>query len=176
MAANDLPSLVLDNIACLQDGLELLERLPEAIYALPQRAGGGGSIGEHLRHNLDHYVCFLRGIEPGLIDYDARERELRTAADPDHAAAIVRDLIEQLEAVGPFIDPAAPVSLHMRCGNSDETVPSSLGRELQFLVSHTIHHYALIAIFCRQEGIELPAHFGVAPSTLEYRAQSSGGN
>jgi hypothetical protein len=46
---------------------------------------------------------------------------------------------------------------------------SSLRRELQFLISHTIHHYALIATLCARDGFELPADFGVAPSTLWFR-------
>jgi hypothetical protein len=45
---------------------------------------------------------------------------------------------------------------------------SSIGRELQFLLSHTIHHYALIALALRLQGYEPSAEFGVAPSTLQY--------
>jgi hypothetical protein len=45
---------------------------------------------------------------------------------------------------------------------------SSIARELQSLLSHTVHHYALIAIALRLQGIEPSAEFGVAPSTLEH--------
>jgi hypothetical protein len=45
---------------------------------------------------------------------------------------------------------------------------SSVVRELEFLQSHTVHHYSLIAILLRLQGIEPEEDFGVAPSTLEY--------
>jgi len=47
---------------------------------------------------------------------------------------------------------------------------SSLGREFQFLISHTIHHFALIAGLCRLHGVSICNDFGVAPSTLRHRA------
>ena len=43
------------------------------------------------------------------------------------------------------------------------------GRELLFLISHTVHHFALIAFMLRSFGIEPGDKFGVAPSTLRYR-------
>jgi hypothetical protein len=46
---------------------------------------------------------------------------------------------------------------------------STAARELQFLVSHTVHHYALIAFILRANGIDPGADFGVAPSTLAHR-------
>jgi hypothetical protein len=46
---------------------------------------------------------------------------------------------------------------------------SSVSRELQFLLSHTVHHYALIAMTLRAAGVELDEELGVAPSTLAYQ-------
>jgi hypothetical protein len=45
---------------------------------------------------------------------------------------------------------------------------SSLLRELQFLLSHTIHHYSLIVLALRVQGFEPGVEFGVAPSTLKH--------
>ena len=47
--------------------------------------------------------------------------------------------------------------------------PSTVRRELIFLVSHTVHHYALIAVMLRHQAVGLPADFGVAPSTLRHQ-------
>ena len=47
--------------------------------------------------------------------------------------------------------------------------PSSVGRELQFLVSHTVHHYALIRLLLEDHGIYAGEEFGVAPSTLAHQ-------
>jgi hypothetical protein len=52
----------------------------------------------------------------------------------------------------------------------DSYLLSSVGRELQSLSSHAIHHFALIAIVVRAHGFDLDADFGMAPSTLRYQA------
>jgi hypothetical protein len=62
--------------------------------------------------------------------------------------------------------------LAVRIENADEDVylTSSVGRELQALSSHTIHHFALIAIALRVHGLEVDPDFGMSPSTLRYQA------
>jgi len=47
---------------------------------------------------------------------------------------------------------------------------TSIKRELAFLLSHTIHHYAIVAIICRLQGLSVEDDFGIAPSTLRHRA------
>jgi hypothetical protein len=44
-------------------------------------------------------------------------------------------------------------------------VRTSLGRELVFVLQHTIHHEAVVAVLLAGRGRVLPGHFGVAPST-----------
>ncbi|MDX1476670.1 MAG: hypothetical protein R3301_03155 [Saprospiraceae bacterium] len=48
---------------------------------------------------------------------------------------------------------------------------SSLERELIYNIEHTIHHLAIIKIGLAiiAPDIPLPAHFGVAPSTVKYK-------
>ena len=62
----------------------------------------------------------------------------------------------------------------MDCGRSGEWCASTGRRELQFLLSHSVHHYAIIAMICGQHEIEVPEGFGVAPSTLKYRESTAG--
>jgi hypothetical protein len=47
---------------------------------------------------------------------------------------------------------------------------STACRELQALRSHTIHHFAVIAMALHAWGIAADPDFGVAPSTLAARA------
>jgi len=37
-----------------------------------------------------------------------------------------------------------------------------------FLLSHTVHHYALISVALKLQGIDPGEEFGIAPSTLRY--------
>src|SRR5262249_43081278 len=54
---------------------------------------------------------------------------------------------------------------------ADPFLMSSVTRELMALSSHTIHHFALIAMTLRAHGVVVNPDFGVAPSTLRYREQ-----
>ena len=48
-----------------------------------------------------------------------------------------------------------------------------ISRELQVLSSHTVHHFALIAVTLRMHGVEMDPDFGMAPSTLRYLASKT---
>jgi uncharacterized damage-inducible protein DinB len=48
-------------------------------------------------------------------------------------------------------------------------VQTTAGRELAFVLQHTIHHAAIIAVLLEQIGVIVPAGFGYAPSTLARR-------
>jgi hypothetical protein len=50
---------------------------------------------------------------------------------------------------------------------------SSISREIEFLHSHTVHHYALVARRMTDAGYFTDATFGVAPSTLRFRQASA---
>ena len=54
-------------------------------------------------------------------------------------------------------------------GDSPLTL-STYGRELVYAIAHAIHHYALISVMARLLEVVLPAHFGVAPSTVAHQS------
>ena len=66
--------------SAIEGCLEACERCRVLVQAVtgpqstPQAFPG---IGPHLRHCLDHFICFLRGVESGDVDYDARDRDER---------------------------------------------------------------------------------------------------
>lgn len=162
--------LIEDNLTCLEQGIRLLEGLPPDVYGRRCAICFDSAIGGHMRHNLDHYEQFLDGYAGGRIDYDARSRKAEIETHPEAAIAAMRSLRAGLSAVA---DSALDQSVEVRMdGGQDATWSvSSVRRELQFLISHTIHHYALIAAISQAHGFaDFPSGFGVAPSTLKYRA------
>lgn len=163
-------SLVTDNLALIEQGVRLLATLPQDVFVAHTPATLGASIGGHLRHNIDHYTCFVRGIPSGRIDYDARERAAELESNPKVASAALKHAAAEFVEI-PEAALDREVEVRMDTGEGDERpwTHSSVRRELQFLLSHTVHHYALIAMICRQYGIEVEEHFGVAPSTVKYR-------
>jgi hypothetical protein len=167
-----MPSLLIqDNIALLRSAVVLVEQLDSKTYKDRQIDGKRSGIGPHLRHVLDHYQCFVSGAEQGFVDYDHREREDAVETDPHASKKLILLLIEGLEALDCKADDT--VSVRMDCGHNNQSMSedlceSSIGRELQFLVSHTVHHFAIIAIYCDLCGIPIPKDFGVAPSTIKH--------
>lgn len=165
--------LVGDCVQVLRQGLALLEGLDERLYAgtggLPVHSGVGG----HFRHCLDFYHSFLHGVETGCVDYNKRERDARVERDRHYAAARMRFAAEALQSMR-VTDGEAPLFVALE-GAPPEAASwgrSSVRRELQFLLSHTIHHYALVALMLRLMNFEPGPEFGVNPSTLKHWGQA----
>ena len=161
-----------DTEVCLRQGIQLMTQMEPELYVQKHASCYGSTIGGHVRHNLDHFLCLQKGLESGKIDYDARARDEFLETNPAYAASKMEELIAfntLLAAVN--LDQPLKVKMDSGAGHEEEErwSQSSLRRELQFLISHTIHHYALIATLCTQEGLNLPEDFGVAPSTLRFR-------
>ena len=170
-------SLKQENLAVLKQGLELLRGLDDDVYPHIKHPFSKYGIGSHLRHCLDFYHSFLEGVEGGRIDYDNRQRDESIETDRMVAISKILATINSFEQLSE-VDDQLPVLVRLEdCG--DEKCPStwshsSVTRELQALLSHTVHHYALIALMLQLNGFEAPDEFGVAPSTLKrWRATAS---
>jgi uncharacterized damage-inducible protein DinB len=154
--------------ALLEQGAVLTTELTPSDFAEASRLSPGGGLGAHLRHVADFVRAFLRDLERGTVDYDLRERDELAERDPTRARSALRRLASEVERLATRepeepLGVSAEVALTGRC-----TQASTLARELGFLISHTLHHYALIAMLLRERGLEPPADLGVAPSTLSH--------
>lgn len=168
-----LAALCHDNLAQLDRIDELLLRLDPGDYTCQQTSAD--PIGRHVRHVLEHYESLLQGAD-GRIDYDSRARDPDLEADPAAARARIAGIRERLGAL-PEMDP--PTSVQVRytataAGNPVAAgIESTLERECHFVLSHTIHHMALIALLARRQGHGMQEGFGVAGSTLRHRAHTA---
>ena len=160
-----------NSIHVLRQAVELLGRLTDDQYATAGPGRYASSVGAHIRHILDHYFRFLDGLSGGRIDYDSRTRDPRIEDDRAFAIAQFNGTIVRLQS---FVGVDARHALETRVEVGDvaagdvEWVASTVGREIDFLLSHAIHHYGMIAIMLRMEGFDPGSEFGVAPSTLRY--------
>lgn len=163
--------LAQQNLHFLDQGRRLLDQVSDQLFVCADEHGHA-CVGAHMRHVLDCYRCFVGGLEGGRIDYDARERNPRLETERAVAMATIDGLARQLATLGEA-DRHRPVQVRVDAaawGEADSWSHSTLGRELQFLLSHTLHHYALIAMTLRVLGQAPDPSFGVAPSTLAYRS------
>jgi hypothetical protein len=130
---------------------------------------GHSSIGEHIRHLLDHFNCLFRGLETGLCDYDARERNPELEAEPGMARSAIDEIISRLEALGDrALDTGLPFCCEIAPNRGRTTLPSTRARELAWLSAHTIHHVAIMVTLANLCGIEMPHGIGLAYSTETY--------
>ncbi|MEM1449275.1 MAG: DinB family protein [Planctomycetota bacterium] len=168
--------LVQDNLTVLRQGHDLVRVLDEGAYAQNAPSLALSGVGPHLRHVVDFYQRFLTALETApddagpysiRIDYDARDRDPRVETDPVHALSVLERTIGRLRAVPDHSAARAGTTLQVRSDGSP-WIDSTVARELQSLVSHTVHHYALIAIAVRSQGGAPDPEFGVAPSTLRH--------
>jgi hypothetical protein len=153
----------------LKQGLEVLSDLDDQVYPNIRHPFSPCGIGSHFRHCLDFYQAFLNGVELGWIDYDNRQRDERIGKDRLSAAQKMMEAIEGLERLSWLHE---DTSLMVRLEDADDGLKpswssSSVLRELQSLLSHTVHHFALIGLMLQLNGFEVPEDFGVAPSTLK---------
>ncbi len=164
-----MQTLLADNLAALDQARALLRSLTPEQYSQPIPVCFNSSIGGHVRHALDHYVSFNAGLDTARIDYEARARDTRLERERDYALARLDQVIAQLRASALVESPVL-----VRLENQDDSwADSTLRRELQFLLSHTIHHWALVSVCAASQGIKTPDDFGVAPSTIRYRAAAT---
>jgi uncharacterized damage-inducible protein DinB len=171
MAADMNLSLRDQNIELIHQGIRLLKALPEGAYWSEPTAGVlAPPVGPHFRHCLDFYVCFLDGLDLKVVDYGARSRRAELEQDRRAAVGASESVAERLAELEPGVL-SEPLQLRREPADDadrEQWLGSTIGRELQFLSSHTIHHYALIALSLRLAGHPVPETFGVAPSTLEH--------
>jgi hypothetical protein len=129
----------------------------------------GASIGQHVRHVLEFYVCFKEGFSTGVVNYDLRKRDLRVEQNKLVA-------IELIDSISEWVLNAKPRGLLLEGAYGTDhvhvfSIDSHFDRELVYNIEHAVHHMAIIKI----AGISLyqypfPANFGLADSTLTYQA------
>jgi hypothetical protein len=162
------------NAALLDASAALVRELDETAFCSPEIRPGGAGIGPQLRHCADFARSLLDGLESGRIDYDARKRDPLFEVNRAYAIGELESLAERLRA------------LDRRDGDRDLWVRSestvlpagvdpwsrsSLRRELLVLLSHTVHHHALVRERLCARGRDPGRHFGLAPSTAAHEAK-----
>lgn len=154
----------------LTQGLAFINELDDDLYSRVRPPMG--AIGGHVRHIVDHFNALRRGGSEGWIDYEARER----GGACEHSSSVAKmefeRLLQWLDELE-LEDLERPVTLQLEMGVGASrllSIPSYLERELVFVTSHAIHHYALMAAIARHCDHPVPEGFGKAPSTLNHEA------
>jgi len=153
----------------LRQGQRLILDMSDQVYAGSYQPHSSSSVGDHVRHVIEHYQRFLIGHREGEINYDARQRDERISEDRNFACSVIEQVVQGLKEMSPS-DEAIKVKMAVSADGTRDVplTDSSVNRELQYLQAHTIHHYALIALLLKVQGEDPPSDFGFAPSTLQH--------
>ena len=163
---------------------QVIEKVSASQYCSVQSDLFDASLGGHVRHVLDHYDNFLSAVMPGypnkleqseqnadrpMVNYDSRLREHSIEVDRDFARQRLQRICEGLQHM-PRSDIELDIILQIDSAAATSLQHSTIGRELSFLYSHTVHHLAMISFMLRSLGLDgLPRNFGIAPSTIKFR-------
>jgi len=163
--------MTINNVAerVLRDAEIYLDDIDNDIYSMPLDLLFGASVGQHTRHFIEFYSCLLTQIDstPRVVNYSKRERDLAIETDASVAKRQIAVIAQKLRSLSDNHVCSLECDDHV----GETPVNSNLERELLYNIEHTIHHLAIIKIGLAAvaPAIELPEHFGVAPSTIRHK-------
>jgi uncharacterized damage-inducible protein DinB len=148
---------------------DVICQLEESQFSQSLPIFSGSSIGMHSRHIVEFFQCLLeQSLDNQHVNYDKRSRDLLLQTNLDYFSQAVETVISTLDTLS---EARLKGPLSIVTDDTDEVMKSSLNRELNYNLEHTIHHAALIkiGILNLMPNKELPKSFGVAPSTIRYQ-------
>jgi hypothetical protein len=150
---------------------DAVKQLSEVEYTSPSQTLSGSSIGQHLRHTLEFFICLESGFGKGVVNYDKRAHDHLIETNKQVALFTIdriRSFVnEQMHDKSMLIE----VGYDLASGNNVQ-VETNYFRELIYNIEHAVHHMAIIKIGIREVAprISLSPEFGVAASTIRHRA------
>lgn len=156
-------------LAIFQQLEDSLVKLTDDQYCKKIDTLSGATIGQHVRHVVEMFVCLQDGYTTGIVNYEKRKRDITIETSKEIATNLMQHINTSL-----FTDNK---ELILEAGfdeNSFELnqLPTNYFREIAYNLEHAIHHMALIKIGINEvAGLKLPEGYGIASSTLKYRKQ-----
>ena len=135
----------------------------------------GASIGGHARHILEFTQILAGSAKDGVVDYERRQRQKQFEHDPVAALEAFQQAMKDLERLLEVNGAAKALTVKEMpgFGLSQIAVPSSLGREVFYVIEHAIHHFALIKIIAQDWQCDLGNDFGVGIATRMHRSKQT---
>lgn len=155
----------------LEQLTDIIKQIGEGDYArtIPSL---NATVGQHVRHIVEFYICLFEGLQTGKVNYDQRKRDKKIEADQYFAIDLIQDIIRSINEYDN--NPALQLEvMYGETSNRFNLLETNYERELAYNIEHTIHHMAIV----RQGFIEicpyikLPDNFGTASSTIRYAGQ-----
>lgn len=152
---------------------ELITNIEEADFTRPSANLNGSSLGQHIRHTIEFFLCYESGFKKGIINYDQRNHDTVLETDRDLALAAIRQIIAFVDS----LPGERPMKLEVGYDLiKDEyiSVDTNSTRELVYNMEHAVHHMAIMKIGLREIApyVRLDDDFGIAASTMRYASSA----
>ena len=150
----------------------LTTQISDENYQKPCEILFESSVGQHIRHALEFYLCLFKGVKDEVVNYDERKRQHEIESCPDIASEVIDHIIGELNKIDK--NKTIEIKANYTSEDDDEVcMHSSLYRELGFCLEHCIHHQALVKSGLKELGCLnlVNTSFGIAPSTLRNQKQ-----
>jgi hypothetical protein len=153
---------------------ELVTDIDQNDFSKPSETLNQSTLGQHLRHTLEFFICFEQGFTTGTINYDKRGHDKLIETDKFIALATINRITSFIECCNNNI----PLKLEVGYDLQHDrfiTIDTNATRELVYNIEHAVHHMAIMKIGIREIApyINLPYDFGIAASTVRYRESTS---
>lgn len=154
---------ILDQLA------DVVHQLTPSDFCKGSLALSNSTVGQHLRHTLEFFICFEEGCQKGIVNYDKRAHDKLIETDKTFALATIRRIAAFVEAMDENRSLKLEVSYDLQ-KDDFVTIDTNATRELVYNVEHAVHHMAIMKIGIREIAsyVTLPSDFGVAASTVRY--------
>ncbi|MCK6617357.1 MAG: DinB family protein [Cyclobacteriaceae bacterium] len=152
----------------------LVEQITPQDFSKPVTTLGNSTIGQHLRHTLEFFICLENGYEKGVVNYDKRQHDKLIESDKYIALSTLNRIKDFVATQQP--DKPLQLEVGYDLKNDEATVvQTNFARELVYNIEHAVHHMAIMKIGIREVApyVTLPAEFGIAASTIRYQEKTA---
>jgi hypothetical protein len=156
--------------AILDQLSDLIHQVKDEDFCRPVRTLSQSTIGQHLRHTLEFFICLEQGYGQGRVNYDKRHHDKLIENDRFLALHSIQKIKEFVLAHQTDQPLQLEVGYHE---DTEETVvvASNFFRELIYNIEHAVHHMAIMKIGVLEVApyVSMPPDFGVAVSTIRHK-------
>lgn len=149
---------------------DMVNQLTELDYDKPVDTLGNATLGQHLRHTLEFFICLEKGFEAGVINYDKRSHDKLIETDKFIALAVLAKIKEFVSAHREDKKLRLEAAYDL---DKEEfvTLETNYLRELVYNIEHAVHHMAIMKIGIRETApyVTLAHDFGIAASTIRHQ-------
>lgn len=142
------------------------EQLSETLNVL-----NNATIGGHVRHIMEFYICLFECIHSKHLNYDIRKRDKSVEVCTQKCVGTIDNLLVQLSLHQMDFDLTLSADYSFGEDAQAVSVQTTFFRELLYNIEHLVHHLAIIKIGIQslETEVAISDDFGIAASTIRNR-------